>query len=116
MQHARSLAACLCLSRSLFSIRGQDAPGLSPTLFLPWAVQRPLPPRQRSAIQLAPKEFEVDPYDRFEGPTNPADESVLYAISRAKFNLKGTLVNGYGIYSEPTNDHILSVLHQKIPG
>lgn len=71
---------------------------------------------QRSAIQLAPDEFEVDEHYRFEGPTDPADEAVLYAISSAKFNLKGTLVNGYGIYSDPINDQLLSALHQKTPG
>ena len=71
---------------------------------------------QRSAIQLAPDEFEVDQHYRFEGPTDPADEAVLYAISSAKFNLKGTLINGYGIYSDPINDELLSALHQKITG
>lgn len=68
---------------------------------------------QRSAIQLAPDEFEVDQHYRFEGPSDPADEAVLYAISSAKFNLKGTLVNGYGIYSDAANDAILSAVHQK---
>ena len=71
---------------------------------------------QRSAIELAPDAFEVDEHYRFEGPTDPADEAVLYAISSAKFNLKGTLVNGYGIYSDPINDQLLSTLHQKTPG
>ena len=76
----------------------------------------PYPTGERSAIELAPDAFEVDEHYRFEGPTDPADEAVLYAISSAKFNLKGTLVNGYGIYSDPINDQLLSTLHQKTPG
>lgn len=72
--------------------------------------------RQRAVIQLAPDEFEVDEHYRFEGPTDPADEALRYAISSAKFNLKGTLVNGYGIYSDPISDQLLSAPHQKTLG
>lgn len=55
-------------------------------------------------------EFHVDKVYRFEGPTDPADESVIYAISSKKNNLKGVLVNGYGIYSEPATNEILRKL------
>lgn len=65
---------------------------------------------QRSAIQLAPDEFVVDQHFRFEGPTDPADEAVLYAISSAKFNLKGTLVNGYGVSSDEAADGIIRAI------
>lgn len=68
---------------------------------------------QRSAIQLAPDEFVVDQHFRFEGPTDPADEAVLYAISSAKFNLKGTLVNGYGISSDAAADRIIRAIRQQ---
>ncbi len=68
---------------------------------------------ERSAIQLAPDEFVVDQHFRFEGPTDPADEAVLYAISSAKFNLKGTLVNGYGISSDEAADHIIRAIRQQ---
>lgn len=52
-------------------------------------------------------EFHVDTFYRFDNNTDPSDESILYAISSEKHNLKGLLVNGYGIYSEPlTNDMI----------
>ncbi|SFP94626.1 phosphoribosylpyrophosphate synthetase [Hymenobacter arizonensis] len=65
---------------------------------------------QRSAIQLAPDEFVVDQHFRFEGPTDPADEAVVYAISSAKFKLKGTLVNGYGVYSDQAADRIIRAI------
>ena len=62
------------------------------------------------AIRIFPDEFIVDKYFRFEGPTDPADEAVVYAISSAMFNLKGTLVNGYGPTSDPATDEMLRAL------
>ncbi|WP_291721017.1 phosphoribosylpyrophosphate synthetase [Bernardetia sp.] len=53
-------------------------------------------------IHVYPQEFEIDDTFRFEGETNPADESVLYAISSEKHNLKGVLVNAYGVYANDT--------------
>lgn len=47
---------------------------------------------------------------RFDVDTDPGDQSVLYAISSNKYNLKGVLVNGYGIYTEPISDEMLEKL------
>jgi hypothetical protein len=63
-------------------------------------------------IRLNPEEFHVDEVYRFEGDSNPDDSSVLYAISSST-GVKGTLVDGYGIYastmsfelSKHLNDH-----------
>jgi hypothetical protein len=55
-------------------------------------------------------EFKVDKYFRFEGASNPSDAAILYAISSDKKNLKGVLVNAYGIYSEPLTDEMLEKL------
>ncbi|MFD1469490.1 phosphoribosylpyrophosphate synthetase [Hymenobacter caeli] len=68
---------------------------------------------QGPAIRLAPHEFAVDKYYRFEGNSDPDDEAVVYAISSAKFNLKGTLVNGYGIYSDAASDALVQALKEK---
>lgn len=55
-------------------------------------------------------EFQIDKFFRFEGQSDPADESILYAISSEKYQLKGVLVNGYGISSEPMTNEMLNKL------
>ena len=50
-------------------------------------------------------EFEIHEVYRFEGRSDPADESVVYGIE-SKTGLKGILVNGYGYSSEPMGEEI----------
>lgn len=47
-------------------------------------------------LSLSPNDFNIVETYRFEGDTNPSDESV-YAIE-AKEGVKGVLVNAYGVY------------------
>lgn len=54
-----------------------------------------------TGAELKPEEFQIDKVYRFEGPSDPADEAVVYAISSPQTGLKGTLVDGYGISSDP---------------
>ncbi|MDX1476081.1 MAG: phosphoribosylpyrophosphate synthetase [Saprospiraceae bacterium] len=61
-------------------------------------------------LKIAPDDFHIDKYFRFEGDSNPADSSILYAISSEKFGLKGILVNSYGIYSDDIKDELLQKL------
>jgi hypothetical protein len=56
------------------------------------------------------EEFAVDDFYRFEGESDPADESIVYAISSPKYGLKGVLVAPYGIYSEPITDQMVEKL------
>ncbi len=60
--------------------------------------------------QIFHDEFKIDKYFRFEGQTDPADESILYAISSEKYQIRGVLVNGYGISSEPMANEMLAKL------
>ena len=63
-----------------------------------------------SKHQLSPDDFKVDNVFRFEGESDPEDQAVLYAISSEKYNLKGTLVNAYGIYSDNEANEIIKKL------
>jgi hypothetical protein len=56
-----------------------------------------------------PTDVRVVNYFRFEGPSNPDDMSILYAIE-ANDGVKGTLVDAYGTYASPeVNQFILEV-------
>ncbi len=58
-------------------------------------------------------EFVIDKVFRFEGESDPADEATLYAISAPKYNIKGILVNGAGIYTEDITNEMLDTLQIK---
>lgn len=64
-------------------------------------------------LQLRADDFVIDKHYRFEGLSDPGDEAVVYAISSTKDDLKGTLVNGYGISSESLTDDLISALKEK---
>jgi quercetin dioxygenase-like cupin family protein len=59
---------------------------------------------------LSSQDFVIDKFYRFEGETNPDDQAILYAITSTKFNLKGVLVNGYGISSNQEYNTLISKL------
>lgn len=61
-------------------------------------------------LQLMPEEFEIDEFYRFEGMTDPADSAVIYAISSPVGNLKGVLIDGYGVYAENISPELLDKL------
>ena len=50
-------------------------------------------------IRLNPEEFNIDEVYRFEGDSNPDDNTILYAISSTT-GVKGTLVDSFGAYAE----------------
>ena len=58
-------------------------------------------------------DFKIDKFFRFEGHSNPSDSAILYAISSDRYNLKGVLVNAYGIYSESVTDEMLEKLEMR---
>ena len=44
-------------------------------------------------------DFDIVEFYRFEGDSNPSDESIVYGIESVK-GVKGILVSGYGISAE----------------
>ena len=64
-----------------------------------------------------PGQVQVKDFFRFEGASDPADNSILYAIETDD-GIKGTLVDAYGPYSDPkVNSFMEEVehLHKKVP-
>lgn len=62
-------------------------------------------------VVLYPEDFEIDRFYRFEGDSDPADQAILYAISSKKSDLKGLLVNAYGIYADSLTERMLRKLN-----
>lgn len=62
-------------------------------------------------IQMTAGDFEIDEFYRFEGASNPADMSIVYAVTSPKYNLKGIIVNAYGAYADDSPSAIEAKLH-----
>ena len=62
-------------------------------------------------IHMGADDFEIDEFYRFEGASNPADMSIVYAVTSPKYHLKGTLVNAYGTYANNSTSAIEAKLH-----
>lgn len=58
---------------------------------------------------LDPRQFEIAEVHRFEGMSNPDDNTVLYAIE-SHSGLRGVLVNAYGLYADPLSDDMIAKL------
>jgi hypothetical protein len=64
-------------------------------------------------IQLQPDEFEIDEVHRFQEMSDVDNESILYAISSTQNNLKGLLVNAYGIYADTASAKLIEKLNKR---
>ena len=60
--------------------------------------------------ELHPEDFQIDEFHRFEGDSDPADESIVYAISSAKHGIKGVLVNGFGTSASSLTQEMVAKL------
>lgn len=67
---------------------------------------------ENNTLWLDPGAYRIDAVYRFEGATNPDDESILYALSSDGYNVKGVLVNGYGPSADPDTTAIEKRLHR----
>ena len=60
---------------------------------------------------LSPDDFEIDKLYRFEGASNPDNQSILYAISSPTPGLKGVLENGCGIAADSDTNKLIEKLN-----
>jgi hypothetical protein len=63
----------------------------------------------KTLLSLAPADFEITEFHRFEGNSDPADEAVVYAIE-SKDGQKGLLVTGFGITAEGIGEEMVEKL------
>ncbi len=66
----------------------------------------------KNHLKIFPGEFIVDKHYRFEGPSDPGDEAIVFAISSEKHNLKGVLIDGYGISSDGMSKEMMKALDE----
>ena len=62
------------------------------------------------SLSLDPADFQIDEFHRFEGNSDPEDQSIVYAISSEKHGLKGILVNAYGPDASSMNQEMVRKL------
>jgi hypothetical protein len=66
----------------------------------------------KTPLSLKPADFMITEFYRFEGPSDPGDEAVVYAIE-ARDGRKGVLVTGFGISAEGVGEEMVEKLAVK---
>ena len=67
-----------------------------------------------NSLELSPDDFTIDEVYRFEGMTDPADESIVFAISSAKFNIKGLVINSFGANFSYRSSKLVEHMHKHL--
>ncbi len=67
-------------------------------------------------FELSPNEFVIDEIYRFEGMTDPADESIVFAISSEKYGVKGLVINSFGAEFGYRSSKLVEELHRRARG
>ena len=56
--------------------------------------------RSGSGASFTPRDVSIREFGRYEGVSNPSDESVVYAIE-SRDGVRGTLIDAFGAYADP---------------
>lgn len=64
-------------------------------------------------IKMTADDFVIDEFYRFEGPSNPSDMSIVYAVTSNKYNLKGVLINAFGTYANTSSSAVQAKLNHE---
>lgn len=67
-----------------------------------------------NSLELSPEDFEIDEVYRFEGMTDPGDESIVFAISSSKHGIKGLVINSFGADFGYRSSKLVEHLHKHI--
>lgn len=59
---------------------------------------------------LKPEEFKIDKIFRIESNSDLDNEVIIYAISSLKHNIKGTLINAFGVYADAQYSKLIEKL------
>lgn len=62
------------------------------------------------SLDFAPDDFMINAVFRFEGMSNPSDNSILFAIE-TRSGVKGLLLDGYGVYAGQISEELLKKLN-----
>ena len=68
----------------------------------------------RAGATFAPRDVTIREFGRYEGVSNPSDESVVYAIE-SRDGVRGTLVDAFGAYADPAVAEFVAAV-RKGPG
>jgi hypothetical protein len=66
---------------------------------------------KEKGLALKPEDFDIDEFYRFEGESDPGDNTIVYGISSSKYDIKGVLVNAYGVYADSLSSGMLKKLN-----
>lgn len=75
-------------------------------------VRAKLPANERNSLSV--NDFDIDEVYRFEGASDPADETILFAVSSNRFCIKAIVVNAYGMYEDNETFDLIKTLHQRV--
>ncbi|MDB5010052.1 MAG: hypothetical protein JWR67_2206 [Mucilaginibacter sp.] len=72
---------------------------------------------EKNRLKVGEQEYTADNFEivdmyRYEGPSDPADEAIVYALA-SKSGVKGILVSGYGATTDEASTETLKQLHYK---
>lgn len=62
-------------------------------------------------IYLQPEDFHITEIHRFEGMSDPGDNTIIYAIEASRYHVKGVFYNAYGVYSDDISEELLKKLN-----
>jgi hypothetical protein len=65
--------------------------------------------------EYGPDELTIRGYQRFEGVSDPDDMSIVYAIE-SKDGIRGTLVDAFGVYANPTVTAVMDEVTSRAGG